>query len=104
MSDADLQQAIRERERKESAEEVAEKLSRFVNNYNMPKEHFINAVLRDHNTLQQSTIRLFLETIEAVAKQEFFDGRNEAAVKTCRELVEMYEEKHGFKPSNLPLI
>lgn len=91
-------------ENKHRGQELSKIVTDFVNNYNSPDEDFVKALKREHRTLQQSAIRLFLKAIEGMAETEHTDARNEAAVKTCRELVELYEEKHGYKPSGLPLI
>lgn len=92
-------------ENKHRGQELSKIVTDFVNNYNSPDEDFLKALKREHRTLQQSATRLFLKAIETMAETEHTDARNEAAVKTCREIVQAYEDKHGFKPSkNLPLI
>lgn len=88
----------------ERGEVLAEILSDFVNNYNAPEEDFIKSFKLQHRTLQQSMIRLFLKTMVDYAELDNYDGRNEGAVKMCKELVELYEEKHGCKPLYLPFV
>jgi len=73
-------------------EELAETITDFVNSYSHDKKAFIEALFRQHRTLQQSTIRLFLEVIEAAAEPEYrTDGRNENTKQICQEVVQ------GFK-------
>jgi hypothetical protein len=73
-------------------EQLAETITDFVNNYGCDKQAFIDALFKEHRTLQQSTIRLFLQVIEAAADQGYrTDGRNDGAKQTCQDLIE------GFK-------
>jgi hypothetical protein len=74
-------------------EELAETITDFVNNFSDDnRKAFIKALFNQHRTLQQSTIRLFLETIEAAAGEEYrTDGRNENTKQICQEVVQ------GFK-------
>ena len=107
MSNADVEQAIRNRKRKELAKQVQDQLSDFVNKYGYPKQEFIEAFQSDHRTLQQSQMRLFLEIIETVAElpDTRIDLRNKAMRDTCRKMVELYTEEIGYKPSeSLPFI
>lgn len=101
--------------KKLTPEELAEALTDFVNSYNPKSEEFIKAFFREHRTLQQSTIRMFLEVIEAIAEQEYkTDGRNQATKFVCQDIVEGFKqlkEKRdglrfdGMKPSKfLPYI
>ena len=60
----------------------------FVNVYGFDKEGFKEAFRRQHRTLQQSTIVLFLEIIEMVGKEDYAtDLRNEDAKEVCAQLV-----------------
>lgn len=79
-------------------EELAETITDFVNNFGCDHEAFIKALFNDHRTLQQSTIRLFLQVIEAAAKEEYrTDLRNEGAKKTCQEIMEAFKNLHKEK-------
>lgn len=83
-------------------EELAEAITDFVNNYGADKQAFIQALFREHRTLQQSTIRLFLEVIEAAARKDYqYDGRNEATKFVCQDIVEGFvklkEENDNLK-------
>ena len=101
---------------KQTAKELMEDITNFVNTYSCDKEGFKQAFKRQHCTLQQSTMRLFLELIEDIADDDDFyvDGRNEATKKVSKDLIEGYrllrEKRDNFsfqdmKPSrDLPLI
>lgn len=87
---------------KMTAEEVQNVVSNFVNNFNCDEQGFVDAVLRDHRTLQQSTVRLCLKVIEAFAglPESMTDPRNATAAEISRELIEAFKELHsGNKPS-----
>ena len=86
--------------RRLTPEELADVITDFVNNFNADKEAFIAALFKEHRTLQQSTIRLFLQVIEAAADQSYrTDGRNDATKQTCQDIVEGFKmvrkEKEG---------
>ena len=49
---------------------------------------------RDHRTIQQSTISVFINLLIGYSKQSF-DPRNEYSVKVCKAIVESLE-KEGF--------
>jgi len=105
---------------------LAEKFSRFVNNFNAKNEQFVKAILNQHPTLQQSSIKLCLQVVEGMAAKEHVDGRNQASRDVCQKLlagyteewVKLFMERDGnteekarkyatntaFHPSNLPTI
>jgi hypothetical protein len=73
---------------KKSAQEMVDQLTDFVNVYGFDKEGFKEAFQRQHRTLQQSTIVLFLEVIEMVGKEDYrTDLRNEDAKEVCGQLI-----------------
>lgn len=87
---------------KMTAEEVQNVVSNFVNNFSCDENGFVKAVLRDHRTLQQSTVRLCFKVIEAFAElpDNMTDPRNEAAAEVSREIVEAFKKAHADnKPS-----
>lgn len=70
-----------------------------LNSLSWNPETFAQAVLLEHRTLQQSLMRTIVRVIREVANSHY-DGRNEASVKLCKELVES-----GILDNNpLPLI
>ena len=84
---------------RQTGQEVAQDLERYVNNMSLDyrKNDFIETIVtRTHNTLQQSIVRLMLNTIKGIADQEYHDGRNEAAVKACRFIVRQMKEEYGM--------
>jgi hypothetical protein len=72
------------------AMKVVDLITSFLNNYSWDKEGFIKAMANQHRTLQQTFMNLCLAWIKHNAKLEegWFDGRNEAAVQICKEIVE----------------
>jgi hypothetical protein len=73
---------------RKSAQEMVDQITDFVNVYGFDKDGFKDAFRRQHRTLQQSTIRLFLEVIEMVGKEDYqTDLRNEDAKEVCAQLV-----------------
>ena len=87
----------------ERGKNAQDALSSFINGSMCDAEEaFIEALQRDHRTLQQKQIKLFLQAIEAFAEipDNRTDARNEGAVKISRELVEAFKKTHeGNKPS-----
>lgn len=68
-----------------------DKLGNYVN-YGKSRKAFIEAFKREHNTLQQSAFRMFLELMEDMATDNYHtDGRNEDSKKMAQTLLE------GFK-------
>jgi len=87
---------------RKTVQELVEDLTDFVNNFGCDKDGFKEAFRRQHRTLQQSTIRLFLEVIEMVGKEDYpTDLRNEDAKRTCGDLVKGFrllkENETGYK-------
>jgi len=87
---------------RKTAQELMNDITNFVNVYGFDKEGFKDAFRRQHRTLQQSTIRMFLEVIEMVGKEDYqTDLRNEDAKKVCGDLVKGFrmlkENETGYK-------
>jgi hypothetical protein len=87
---------------RKTAQELMNDITDFVNVYGFDKEGFKDAFRRQHRTLQQSTIRMFLEVIEMVGKEDYpTDPRNEDAKKVCGDLVKSFrvlkENETGYK-------
>lgn len=82
------------------AEQVVTILTDFVNNFNSDEEGFIQAMSREHRTLQQSFTRLVLKWIEFCANEKYhFDRRNEATHTVSKDMVEAFSK---FKEEQLP--
>ncbi|MBQ2130682.1 MAG: hypothetical protein II431_05000 [Prevotella sp.] len=54
----------------------------------------------EHCTLQQSFMRLCLKFIKKMSEKKYWDGRNEASVKTAKKIMEAF----GDEPIALPCI
>jgi hypothetical protein len=77
-----------------TAEELAEALSDFVNNFNHDDKGFIEAFCRQHRTLQQSMFRLMCKVIDKVASEDYrTDGRNEGTAMVGKMLIEGFKEQ-----------
>jgi len=70
--------------------ELANRFSDFINGNDgaIFKEYFVKHLLRQHRTLQASVIRLLFSMLKEYgdAGDEYYDLRNEAAVKACQKL------------------
>lgn len=76
-------------EEKEEAQKVVSMLSRWVNCMTHDNQLFVQAVLQEHRTLQQQMFEVMLACIEAWAKTEHFDLRNEFNVQKCKQIMEL---------------
>jgi hypothetical protein len=78
-----------------NGKELANELTNFVNNFNCDHDEFINAFIREHRTLQQSSFRLFLMLMEKMASEEYgktCDGRNKGSHEVAKKLVKGFRE------------
>lgn len=71
------------------AKELAGQVTDYVNTFSRDANaQFAHELASEHRTLQQSTLRLFLETIEMMAGDDYrTDGRNEASKATAKRLM-----------------
>lgn len=96
-----------EQELKTNSEKIVADLAKLVNSMSFKPDYFIDAMSREHRTLQQSFTKLCLQWLEHVASDEYrYDGRNEDSHAICEELLEKFTQyNHGINPSRfLPLI
>ena len=77
--------------KKNQAEQLAKDVLAFVNTFGFDSETFAKTICRDHKTLQQSVMRLFIATIREMAKVQP-DERNEAAVELAKAISIIAEE------------
>jgi len=86
-------EAIRE------GKEMANQISCFVNSFNTDK---INAcaeqMTKEHRTLQQNMMRMFIKFVELEAKQDDYDLRNQASIRLSRKIVELIEKESVSLP------
>lgn len=74
----------------EHAHELVHNFSRWVNNMGHDNHDFVQAVMSEHRTLQQQMFETMLTCIDAWAKQEHYDLRNEYTVLKCREIMNLF--------------
>jgi PhoPQ-activated pathogenicity-related protein len=84
-----------------TAQEMAEAITSYLNNFSQqPTEELVEALLRQHRTLQQSFSRFCLRWFERLAEAPYgHDLRNEASVKLAQEIV-----KVDLRVRALPLV
>lgn len=85
------------------AEQAARAVSDFVNNMSHKNSDFVEAMAREHRTLQQSFTGLCLAWLAHLAQlgEGEFDGRNEASVQRAK----LIAEKAGpYGLAGLPLV
>ncbi len=71
----------------ELVEEAVAKLSKFVNNMCHNPMLFVDAIMIEHRTLQQSIFNVFMQCIKAWAETKNFDARNEYTVTLCKKIM-----------------
>ena len=84
---------------------VADTISDFTNSFSFPDELITDELVaekmsNEHCTLQQSFMRLCLKFIKKMSEKKYWDGRNEASVKTAKKIMEAF----GDEPIALPCI
>lgn len=90
----------------EKTKELTDDLSRWLNSYtgDEQREQFVEAVMSDHRTLQQSTMRevvlpLLQAWAAAYARGEYhYDLRNEWTCKFAFDLLRLYTADGGWVP------
>lgn len=73
-----------------NGKEVARAFGDYVNNFSLKKEDFVNGVMSEHKTLQQSIFGVMLECIFAWSEQYEngrYDLRNEDTCRLSNEIV-----------------
>lgn len=80
-----------------TGQELGEEVLYFVNQFGFDADAFAKTIAKGHKTLQQSTMRLFIRTIEEMAKVRP-DQRNEQTVELAKKITEL------AKDYGLPLI
>jgi len=75
---------------KKQAEEAANTVLYFVNHFGFDADTFAKTIAREHKTLQQSVMRLFMVTIREMSKVRP-DERNEATVALAKKIMEVAE-------------
>ena len=108
MTDWELKQHRANRENEQKGREVARSLGKLVNimgGNKAAEDGFIDELTnREHRTLQQSSFGLMLKVMEKWSQDyenDKFDGRNEFALKKCKDIVEQNPDLFEF---GVPLI
>lgn len=78
------------------AQDLAEKVSSFVNSIGaLPEQALGEALAKDHRTLQQTKMRMFIHFCRKMSEKHAngdFDMRNEASVKLATEIVKLADK------------
>ena len=85
---------------KQIAIETQKKLSQMVNSYGVDNNSFADAVMNDHRTLQQSTMRLFIACIRKWSdcyENKMYDLRNKETCRLSHKIVNELND-HLFLP------
>ena len=59
-----------------------------VNDFGFADDKVAETMANSHPTLQQSFMRLCVKFIKKMSEKEYWDGRNEASVKTAQKIME----------------
>ena len=88
----------------EKAKTLAGQVTDYVNTFsNDRNKEFAKALSCEHRTLQQSTLRLMLETIEMMASEEYrTDGRNESSKQVAQRLMTGFAKEVALS-QNIPV-
>jgi len=91
---------------RDNAAEAVEAMSRFVNNFAMDADAFVEGLSREHRTLQQSATGVMLQWLRHLAalKEFEYDLRNEAAVQAARICIAALDKDGRFGGGRLPCI
>ncbi len=79
---------------------TADVIDGFVNDFGFADDLVAETMANNHPTLQQSFMRLCLKFIKKMSEKKYWDGRNEASVKTAQKIMEAF----GDEPIGLPCV
>ncbi len=74
----------------DKARAVVQSFSDWVNGMGHNNQAFVQAVMQEHRTLQQQMFEVMLACIDAWAKTEHYDARNEFTITKCREIIQLF--------------
>lgn len=84
---------------RKSGKALAEHALDFVNgSHRYETDQFIATLENGHRTLQQNFTGLVMKWISHLAKQQHYDGRNEASVKLAKQIVKAVPEDQWYLP------
>lgn len=84
-----------------TGKDVANVLSTYVNCMNLDSSDFVEAVLRDHPTLQQNLMRVIMKLVKSWADLESshrYDLRSEATIKAAKQIVDNWDDIGPYLP------
>lgn len=84
---------------KADAKEMVEKFSRIVNCFNDTEvaEVISDCIMKEHRTLQQAMMRVFMHQIKVWSETPFYDLRNEDTIKLSKKIMKNID-KEMFLP------
>ena len=75
------------------ADELAREISDFVNGAGINEvKELVELMAQDHQTLQQSKMRLVCLFVEQMASKQYTDARNEQSKQTAIAMIEGYKK------------
>ena len=74
----------------DKARAVVQSFSDWVNGMGHNNQAFVQAVMQEHRTLQQQVFEVMLACMDAWAKTEHYDARNEYTILKCREIIQLF--------------
>lgn len=85
--------------RQEETREVAEAISDMLNNMSFEEKEFIEAISRDHRTLQQKFTRTCIAWLKHCGSEEYqFDDRNKGSHDMGKAITEFLKTYQGGLP------
>ena len=67
---------------------TADAIDGFVNDFGFADDLVAETMANNHPTLQQSFMRLCVKFIKKMSEKQYYDGRNEAAIKMAKQMIE----------------
>ena len=79
--------------------EMAEQLAQFTNSFdNGCQQAFAEGMLRQHRTLQQNVVRMFMSYMDMLAEQDDYDLRNQASIRLAKRIKRLMDDEHVTLP------
>lgn len=75
---------------------TADTIDEYVNDFGFADDLVAETMANNHPTLQQSFMRLCLKFIKKMSEKKYWDGRNEAAVKMAKQMIEPLGDAIGL--------
>ena len=75
---------------------TADVIDGFVNDFGFADDLVAETMANNHPTLQQSFMRLCVKFIKKMSEKQYYDGRNEAAVRMAKQMIEPLGDAIGL--------